>query len=1452
MDNRTNMTTQDTLPHTNHDASRQSLGYTADSAMSFYDQLEDVAAAKWDIRQKYSVLRDIFKRVVNQGTAQSSINFIGLFAKLDYLTKQHNIPDDAAMQIHDTRRTLNRIHDTDDDTLAASLPYDIRATAVLVSYVSGGTPVPQSVERLFPTRERKRKWSKFDINRLRCIVESWDDSYIYATEELNRSQLKVCYGHQNRYLSRNGKGDWTYLGQILQKDTQLNLVRIRMEEDVCMPELIIFEPDYLIDVTTVASCFETYAESPFVSMVNKLKPQPNTASIHLGNLAGRFLDDTVHHRNITFKDSIMEFFKENSISITSCDDMNDNATVAQFYQNARSQKQNIEKLVGHDLPNEIGEYDAKAVVLEPTFFSEVLGIQGRLDFLHDKDGNTSIIEQKSGKGAFVPYTSPEYDPNRPLPQEKHLVQLALYRALFYYEFQMHSSQLRHFMLLYSKYKEGLVSTAIMPELTLRAIRMRNLLAWCEMTYTQDGMRILKHVTPEMLNKKGLAGRLWDEWTRPELARLLDPIGKASPLERAYYFRFMQFIAREHLLSKVGNKSKDDSGFAAIWLDTIEDKRAAGNIYEDMTIYSFGTDGSMVKSLKLRFASEQSADTSNFRKGDIVILYPYHRGAVPNACAQMVNRASIRDITAEGIDVVLRNSQTDRKVFDSGNDTRWAIEHDMFESSSRTLYSGMHRFLSASQERRNLILCQRKPSIDTSRHAKGEYGRFNTLVERAKQACDLFLVIGPPGTGKTSFGLLNILREELADEHSNIVLLSYTNRAVDEICGKLTENGIDFLRIGSELNCDAAYHEHLLANRMLQCLTSKEVKEMIGRTRVFCATTAALNANTQLFRIKHFDLAIIDEASQILEPHLIGLLSAAAGGRNAIGRTILIGDHKQLPAVVQQTEGESAVTEPELRAIGLTDCRHSLFERLLANFKTDDGYDPRYVYMLTRQGRMHEDIAEFPNYAFYGNRLAPVPLDHQTLPCLPTDEGNGIAQMLSRQRVAFVASPKPAVSASVKTNTAEAEMIAATVVQIYRMEKNTFDVMQTVGVIVPYRNQIATIRNAIDSYGIAPLHDITIDTVERYQGSQRDYIIYGFTVQQYNQLNFLTNNVFEEDGMVIDRKLNVAMTRARLHLVLVGNPDILVEDFTFYKLLWFLRCKGCYLDVPKDDYCCGHFSITSGKDGIDGECRAVNEGMTDRLLNAFTQEVESRLKTDERTVWPDGILGNSDAFNKALVNYGRSAFSDSATVFSRTAGRNITISAYDQTLLYCHYFTPKHYIEAKAAFQRIECTALSKGIGTDGCVRMIDIGCGPATDGIAFAEQFCGSAKRIEYIGIDTSEAMRNIAGRLLATAAPDTMTWQLYDSVEWIGDSVPTTDREAPSLTVFNLSHFFACADGRFAENLAANIAAMAEKDKPSMCIAVIRQSAYDARMRSYTVFKKCMEQYAKTVTLIECTTAAI
>ena len=114
----------------------------------------------------------------------------------------------------------------------------------------------------------------------------------------------------------------------------------------------------------------------------------------------------------------------------------------------------------------------------------------------------------------------------------------------------------------------------------------------------------------------------------------------------------------------------------------------------------------------------------------------------------------------------------------------------------------------------------------------------------------------------------------------------------------------------------------------------------------------------------------------------------------------------------------------------------------------------------------------------------------------------------------------------------------------------FNPAKTVGVIVPYRRQIALIRQALADIPVlkADQEAITIDTVERYQGSQRDVIIYSFAITHRYQLDFLTATTFtDDDGTLIDRKLNVALTRARRQMIIIGRPDLLERNKLFRQL-----------------------------------------------------------------------------------------------------------------------------------------------------------------------------------------------------------------------------------------------------------------------------------------------------------------
>ena len=293
----------------------------------------------------------------------------------------------------------------------------------------------------------------------------------------------------------------------------------------------------------------------------------------------------------------------------------------------------------------------------------------------------------------------------------------------------------------------------------------------------------------------------------------------------------------------------------------------------------------------------------------------------------------------------------------------------------------------------------------------------------------------------------------------------------------------------------------------------------------------------------------------MEPQLLGILCARGEDeKDAIDKFVLIGDHKQLPAVVQQKTEQSVIYDESLLSIGLTNLKDSLFERLYRNctatvqhilssseqsspleqsypsFAAQRSYD-----MLCRQGRMHPEVALFANRAFYGGRLIPVGLPHQT------ESSDTIC------RLAFYPSVPEKVGASAKINYSEARIVADLAVRIYEDHQTDFDESRTLGIITPYRSQIALIKKEIESLGIPVLNRILVDTVERFQGSERDVIIYSFCVNYPYQLKFLSN-LTEEEGVLIDRKLNVALTRARKQMFITGVPELLERNPLYKSLL----------------------------------------------------------------------------------------------------------------------------------------------------------------------------------------------------------------------------------------------------------------------------------------------------------------
>jgi len=580
----------------------------------------------------------------------------------------------------------------------------------------------------------------------------------------------------------------------------------------------------------------------------------------------------------------------------------------------------------------------------------------------------------------------------------------------------------------------------------------------------------------------------------------------------------------------------------LWLSTLAEKCEAGEIIYDLKIKENHAADEYRAGLTFTAGSERlHADTflPNFRQGDAIILYERNRDT-DNVTNKMVFKGNIEYLTENEIGIRLRSTQQNPSVLPS--ESLYAIEHDTMDTTFRSMYQGLYTYLSATQERRDLLLSQRPPRFDESLDSLISCSKddFTRVALKAKAAQDYFLLIGPPGTGKTSCALKKMVETFHADKDAQILLLSYTNRAVDEICKSLASiaPAVDFIRVGNELSCDEAYREHLIENELSSCNRRSEVYERIRNCRIIVGTVAAISGKPELFRLKYFDVAIIDEATQILEPQLLGILCARGeDGKNAIDKFVLIGDHKQLPAVVQQNAEQAAIYDESLLSIGLSNLKDSLFERLYRNCTAacSSSAIHRSYDMLCRQGRMHPEVALFANRAFYGGRLIPVGLPHQI------EDSDTIC------RLAFYPSVPEKAGASAKINYSEARIVADLAVRIYEHHQSDFDESRTLGIITPYRSQIALIKKEIESVGIPALNRILVDTVERFQGSERDVIIYSFCVNYPYQLKFLSN-LTEEEGVLIDRKLNVALTRARKQMFITGVPELLERNPLYKSLL----------------------------------------------------------------------------------------------------------------------------------------------------------------------------------------------------------------------------------------------------------------------------------------------------------------
>lgn len=1092
----------------------------------YFQEIEETDHSDLTLRDKYIHLKKILERSCKDITQKESLQFPSLFSRLVFITQKYDLPDRLAWQLQTIRKKTSFLLRSEQHLISDN-EYQ-RAKKSLEDFyyfLNNGRLADGSFDDdLVERQEKELPLDKIRVQLLR--VDRQNEILICQSEAASEQVMNVRY-------NRPVNAIFNPVIDRLWGGAQFNLIDVSIDaQGYYTPSSFVLEPDYLIDASSIAECFCNYGNSHLHYFRRKFEPDANSKHILLGNLANFFLDELVYADDadkLEFNAVFLNSFRQKPFEYAACNDIRAVSDFREFMAKALIQFNNIRRVVQQDMPaNNLAVQDC---VLEPSFFCEKYGFQGRLDMLQlaRENGADRIIELKSGKAPFPPD-----DPTRIAPN--HMAQTVVYRLMIESVFGKDSRNI-YPMILYSSAEragENLRYAARFRQLEKEILLVRNLIIATEHDLYIGDSAAVENVIDQLFNL--------DNYNRPpqffidKLKAIKDVLDSASSLEKGYFYRFISFITRELYLLKAGDESFDSvMSVSALWNTSFRERKENLELIDNLQIESIDDSG---RDMVIYFSRRDAADCVNFREGEICILYP-KESEEDSLLSNQILKGVVVKIATDRVILRFRYKQRNHSFFSRYQ--YWIVEHDKLDHSYNAMFKGLFSFLSSPSCKKELLLGLKPPvssykePIDIEPLAQEQ--KQAQVIEKAMAADDYFLIVGPPGTGKTSLFAKELIRRYYARQDANILVMAYTNRAVDELCEAICYAFAEdaaactkYIRIGTELSCKDSYRHRLLQHLSYQSGSRKELLDMIAGTRIFVGTLASIIGRPELFNLKHFNVAIIDEASQVLEPQLIGLLPQ-------FDKFIMIGDHKQLSTITLQNEYKSAVEDSSLNDIGLFDCRESLFERL---FNTCRKMGWSYAYdTLTYHGRMHQEIAGLVNIPFYDGQLK-VATDRQLEPlhfacCEATDL---YQSLIASRRVVFLPVSNPDMDISDKINRAEADEVvglSVALMKLYKTNDRKFDPQKTLGVITPYRNQIAYIKQKLEETGIPELADIMVDTVERYQGSQRDVIILSFCFNRPYQLQYFSN--MNREGTV-DRKLNVALTRAREQLFLVGNEQIL--------------------------------------------------------------------------------------------------------------------------------------------------------------------------------------------------------------------------------------------------------------------------------------------------------------------------
>ena len=344
----------------------------------------------------YRILRESFERVIREKIQLVGLQTTDLAARINYFSNSAALDNKTRNALHTFRLTSNDVLNHRKDPVKEEFLRDVLVVAGVYSRLFE-TAIPQELLLLLPADgsfSSMKRVKTERIRRMRVSFEYADDTFLYVipVDEVCEESWKVRY-HVAGVNEEFAEGVADYWRHV-----QLNLLDVTVNQDgTYTPSFIVLEPDYLIDISSLAECYKEYGSHPINYFMNRLVPIDNARPLLLGNIANLFLDEWIHAdvEEPDYVDCMKKAFRQYSIELAACEELLEPEKEKAFFNDCRMHFEHIRQTVLQTFKESGYRLDKSDAILEPSYICEALGVQGRLDYM--QRDMKSFVEMNSGK-----------------------------------------------------------------------------------------------------------------------------------------------------------------------------------------------------------------------------------------------------------------------------------------------------------------------------------------------------------------------------------------------------------------------------------------------------------------------------------------------------------------------------------------------------------------------------------------------------------------------------------------------------------------------------------------------------------------------------------------------------------------------------------------------------------------------------------------------------------------------------------------------------------------------------------------------------------------------------------------------------------------------------------------------------------------------------------------------